>query len=162
MSNRDVSGGPARHESSPRPPRSGGARRATGETRYQGERGLGGEPLVVRRAGDDVAVLDLRRDLAPGLPLSFDWGPHGVRPRAQRLAVAILADALSWRADGDELALRHFREFEALVVCRESALWSDGWFEHGAWSVTRWISEREDTRQQATSRVRISQNRRRA
>jgi len=125
------------------------------EVKYFGERGLGGEPLVVRRRGDEVAVLALRGDLAPGLPLAFDWGPNSARPRAQRLAVAILADALQYRADGDELALRHFRQFEAEVVSRDSALWSDGWFEHGAWSVTRWIAGLEDTRERTVSRQRI-------
>lgn len=108
----------------------------------------------------DATPLDLRRDLAPGLPIAFDWGRLGSRARCDRLAVAILADALVDRADGDDLALRHFREFAREHVDR----FDDMIFEFSAWDVTRWIADREDTRREyaTTSRVRQPQLPRRA
>jgi len=113
------------------------------EIRYHGERAIAGRPLVWRCSGRERKALPPREDLAPGLPAWFDWGPLASRPAAVRLALAILADALRDRAHGDQLALRYCRELEEETITR----FSDGWFEIGAWAVTRWISEQLDTRQ---------------
>ncbi|MGD9632882.1 MAG: DUF6166 domain-containing protein [Pirellulales bacterium] len=134
--------GPARHES-------GAIARSAGEVRYMGERLIHAGVLVVRSCGDDKVTLDERRDLAPALPVAFDWGHAGSRARADRLAIAILADALADRAHGDEFALRYHREYAREVLDRQP----DAFFDVGAWAAARWVAEREDTRQPATSRL---------
>ena len=82
--------------------------------RYLGERDTFGRPVVVVSSydvstGDKKELLDPRLDLAPGLVGEFDWGPAGRVPAMTRLCLAILADALAFRADGDELAMTYCR-----------------------------------------------------
>lgn len=112
------------------------------DVRYLGERDLRGRAIVVRSAGDDKRLLDPRPDLAPGLPVDFDWGPLSRRPACDRLAVAILADALAGLPDGDELALAHGQAYARDALDRLA----DGWCDVGAWAARRWVAERTESR----------------
>lgn len=136
--------------------------------RYKGQRAIAiNAPPLVERAFSDwptggdwktvAKPLDLRKDLAPGLPLAFDWGRLGSRARCERLAVAILADTLAERVDGDELALRFFREFAREHVER----FDDALFDFAASDAYRWLSIHERG-QDVLTITRIRQQPRRA
>jgi hypothetical protein len=123
---------------------------ASRQVRYLGEREISGKTLVVwagtgpaRDQSEVQGLLDPRLDLAPGLPPQFDWGPAAVRPRAVRLALAMLADALNGlytAAETDELALRYCQLFAVEAVGQ----FPDAWFDHGAWATRRWVAGLQD------------------
>lgn len=89
---------------------------------------------------ENVGRLAPRGDLAPALPERFDWSAAGNPLHGERLAVALLADALRQRPDGDELAVRLAGELWETTLRSFPA---DG-FRQSAWALERWAAERAE------------------
>jgi hypothetical protein len=86
---------------------------------------------------EHVGRLGFRMDLAPALPDRFDWSAVGNPLAGERLALALLADALRELVLGDELAVRLAPQMLDNTV-RQFA--GDG-FRIGATAIARWAVE---------------------